>query len=109
MGRAEGDDGESGDVVTTAALFRQKRLMLPWPDYGGVLLSAIGAIMSEPKESGSTVVDFRQAGEKHRHARMHDEKEAKVEAMRERFAAALPDKKTPVKDYLKKKRAKKKR
>ncbi|PIQ38995.1 MAG: tRNA (uracil-5-)-methyltransferase [Thalassolituus sp. CG17_big_fil_post_rev_8_21_14_2_50_53_8] len=55
------------------------------------------------------MVDFRQAGEKHRHARMHDEKEAKVEAMRERFAAALPDKKTPVKDYLKKKRAKKKR
>lgn len=65
--------------------------------------------MSERKESGSSVVDFHQAGEKYRHSRLHAEKEAKVEAIRERFAAALPDKKTPVKDYLKKKRAKKKR
>lgn len=55
------------------------------------------------------VVSFASAGEKHRHARMHDEKEAKVEDMRSRFAAALPDKPRPVRDYLKKKRAKKKR
>ncbi|WP_221798197.1 tRNA (uracil-5-)-methyltransferase [Oceanobacter mangrovi] len=55
------------------------------------------------------VVDFAAAGEKHRHERMHREKEAKVEDIRQRFALALPDRKTPVKDYLKKKRAKKKR
>lgn len=57
----------------------------------------------------SKVVDFAKAGEKHRHNRMNDEKEAKVESMRQRFAQALPDKPTPVKDYLRKKKAKKKR
>ena len=55
------------------------------------------------------VIDFAAASNKHRHARDHEEKEAKVEAMRQRFENALPDKKTPVKDYLKKKRAKNKR
>ncbi|MDK2777438.1 MAG: tRNA (uracil-5-)-methyltransferase [Pseudomonadota bacterium] len=59
--------------------------------------------------SDSKVVDFSSAGKKHRHAREHERKEAKVEDMRGRFANALPDKPTPVKDYLKKKRQKKKR
>ena len=57
----------------------------------------------------SNVVSFDKAGEKHRHSRMHDAKEAKIEEMKNRFKAALPDKPTPVKDYLKKKRSKKKR
>ncbi len=55
------------------------------------------------------VVDFREAGDRHRHRRQHEQKEDRVEALRERFAAALPDKPAPVKDYFKKKRAKKKR
>lgn len=55
--------------------------------------------------SDGKVVDFAAAGDKHRHKR----KENRVEAMRERFTAALPDKPTPVKDYFKKKRAKNKR
>lgn len=59
--------------------------------------------------SNVTVVDFQKAGEKHREERSHREKEAKVDAIRERFAAALPEKKRPVRDYLKKKKAKKKR
>lgn len=54
------------------------------------------------------VVSFEQAGARHRHARMHREKEEKVDELRERFAAALPDRKTPVKDYLRKKKARKK-
>ncbi|WP_396589061.1 tRNA (uracil-5-)-methyltransferase [Bermanella sp. R86510] len=41
--------------------------------------------------------------------RKHKQKDEKVEQLAERFAQALPDKATPVKDYLKKKRAKKKR
>ena len=60
--------------------------------------------MSEQK-----VIDFASAGDKHRHNRVNDEKDAKAEALRQRFAQALPDKPTPVKDYLKRKRAKKKR
>lgn len=60
--------------------------------------------MSEEK-----VIDFASAGDKHRHNRANDEKDAKAEALRQRFAQALPDKPTPVKDYLKRKRAKKKR
>lgn len=55
------------------------------------------------------VIDFTQASEKHKAEREHQRKESKVEEMQARFKAALPDKKTPVKDYLKKKRAKKKR
>ncbi|GAA0685107.1 hypothetical protein GCM10009104_08290 [Marinobacterium maritimum] len=54
------------------------------------------------------IVDFREAGDKHRHRRQHEQKEGRVDALRERFAAALPSKPTPVKDYFKKKRAKKK-
>ncbi|MCY0964567.1 tRNA (uracil-5-)-methyltransferase [Parathalassolituus penaei] len=54
------------------------------------------------------VIDFAKAGERHRHSRMHREKEEKVDELRERFAAALPDRKTPVKDYLRKKKARKK-
>lgn len=54
------------------------------------------------------VIDFASAGDKFRHKRAHAEKETRVEAMRQRFAATLPDKPTPVKDYLKKKRSKKK-
>ncbi|MBR9829535.1 MAG: tRNA (uracil-5-)-methyltransferase [Oceanospirillales bacterium] len=59
--------------------------------------------------SDGKVVDFAAAGDKHRHKRQHERKESRVETMRERFTAALPDKPTPVKDYFKKKRAKKKR
>lgn len=55
------------------------------------------------------VIDFSKASEKHKHKREHAEKEAKYSEMKERFSAALPDKKTPVKDYLNKKRAKKQR
>lgn len=55
------------------------------------------------------VVDFSKAADRHRHERMHRDKEEKVEELRKRFADALPEKATPVKDYLKKKRSKKKR
>ena len=54
------------------------------------------------------VVDFTKASDKLKHKRVLDDKEAKIADMRQRFANALPDKPTPVKDYLKKKRAKKK-
>lgn len=53
------------------------------------------------------VIDFSQASAKHKHQREHEDKEAKYAEMKERFEAALPNKKTPVKDYFKKKRAKK--
>lgn len=59
--------------------------------------------------SDSNLVDFSAAGHKHRARKELDRKENRVEAIRERFAAALPDKPRPVKDYFKKKRAKKKR
>ena len=62
--------------------------------------------MSDPD---NIVVDFRSAGEKHRHERSHREKEEKVEEMRQRFEGALPTRKTPVKDFLRKKKARKKR
>lgn len=58
--------------------------------------------------SDQKVIDFSAAGDKHRHRKEHEQKEGRVEAMRERFAAALPSKPTPVKDYFRKKRAKKK-
>lgn len=61
------------------------------------------------KKSESTVVDFASASSRFKKDKDHDRKDAKVEEMRERFKAALPDKKTPVKDFLKKKKAKKKR
>ena len=54
------------------------------------------------------VIDFGKASEKHKHKRLNDDKDASMEAMQARFTAAFPEKKTPVKDYLKKKRAKKK-
>ena len=54
------------------------------------------------------VVDFERGGERFRHARMHREKEARVEDMKERFEAALPTRKTPVKDYFRKKKSRKK-
>ena len=60
-------------------------------------------------KTDTTVVDFTRVADKHRHERRNDEKDAKAEAMRQRFAAAFPDKPTPVKDYLKKKKARKKR
>ncbi len=55
------------------------------------------------------VIDFSKASEEHRRDREHKDKEEKVEEMRARFANALPDKPRPVRDYLRKKRAKKKR
>lgn len=59
--------------------------------------------------SNSKIVDFAKAGEKYRVEREHRDKEEKVEEMRKRFEGALPTKKTPVKDFLRKKKAKKKR
>ncbi len=55
------------------------------------------------------VIDFATAGNKHREKREHEDKESRAEAIRNRFAKALPDKPKPVKDYFKKKKAKKKR
>jgi len=55
------------------------------------------------------VVDFNEAGDRCRQEKRHQQKGSRVESMRKRFAAALPDKPTPVKDYFKKKRAGKKR
>lgn len=55
------------------------------------------------------VVDFDSAADKHRDERSHREKEEKVNEMRARFKKALPDKPRPVKEYLNRKRRKKKR
>ena len=62
--------------------------------------------MSDPDNK---VVDFGKAGEKLRHERTHRDKEEKVEDLRQRFANAFPEKATPVKDYLRKKKSRKKR
>ncbi|MEC8442720.1 MAG: tRNA (uracil-5-)-methyltransferase [Pseudomonadota bacterium] len=59
--------------------------------------------------SDDNVVDFAKASDKHRAERSHKEKEEKVDALRQRFEGALPTRKTPVKDFLRKKKAKKKR
>ncbi|MEC9256802.1 MAG: tRNA (uracil-5-)-methyltransferase [Pseudomonadota bacterium] len=67
----------------------------------------IGSV--EARLADSKVVDFAKAGEKHRAERSHKGKEDKVDEMRKRFEGALPTKKTPVKDFLRKKKAKKKR
>jgi hypothetical protein len=47
--------------------------------------------------------------DKARWSKANERKDDIVDAMAQRFEAALPSKATPVKDYLKKKRAKKKR
>lgn len=47
--------------------------------------------------------------DKARWKKRHKDKQEKVDALAERFANALRDKATPVKDYLAKKRKKKKR
>jgi len=47
--------------------------------------------------------------DKARWSKENERKDDIVDAMAQRFEAALPGKATPVKDYLKKKRAKKKR
>ena len=60
-------------------------------------------------DSNNKVVDFTKAGEKHRAEKSHRKKEEKVDEMRKRFEGALPAKKTPVKDFLRKKKEKKKR
>lgn len=60
--------------------------------------------------SDDKVVDFSAVGHRHRERKQHERKESRADAIRERFAAALPAAKaTPVKDYFNKKRAKKKR
>lgn len=62
------------------------------------------------KQSGEhKVVDFRSASQRHRQDKEHQRKEDKVASLQQRFKQALPDKKTPVKDYLRKKKAAKKR
>lgn len=53
------------------------------------------------------IIDFNQAAKKHQHKRVNDEKDAKFDEMRARFEKVLPNKATPVKDYLKKKRDRK--
>jgi len=63
---------------------------------------------AEAALADSKVVDFAKAGEKHRAERTHKDKEEKVEEMRKRFEGALPTKKTPVRDYMRKKKARKK-
>ncbi|MBP0048696.1 tRNA (uracil-5-)-methyltransferase [Marinobacterium sp. AK62] len=55
------------------------------------------------------IIDFAARGEKHRTRREQDAREARAEGLRHRFEAALPDKPRPVKDYFKKKKARKKR
>ena len=57
----------------------------------------------------SNVVDFASASEKHRVDRDHQRREEQVDALRQRFAEALPERKTPVKDFLRKKKSRKKR
>ena len=57
----------------------------------------------------TNVVDFLKAGGKHRSQRAEQLKENRAQSLRERFESALPDKPTPVKDYFKKKRSRKKR
>jgi len=47
--------------------------------------------------------------DKARWSKEHDRKDDVIDDMAKRFEAALPSKPTPVKDFLKKKRAKKKR
>ncbi|WP_419810290.1 tRNA (uracil-5-)-methyltransferase [Bacterioplanoides sp.] len=59
--------------------------------------------------SSSNVVDFARASQRRREDNEHQRKEAQVNDIRQRFEKALPEKKTPVKDFLKKKKAKKKR
>lgn len=56
-----------------------------------------------------TAVDFERASAKHRHRREQEQKQSRVDAIKARFSSALPDKPRPVKDFLNKKRAKKKR
>jgi len=60
-------------------------------------------------QNDSSVVDFASASRKFKQDREHDRKEAKVDEIKARFSSALPEKKTPVKDFLRKKKAKKKR
>lgn len=55
------------------------------------------------------VVDFAAAGEKHRVEKKHQQREEKANALKQRFEEALPTRKTPVKDHLRKKKARKKR
>lgn len=60
------------------------------------------------QSDNSSVVDFAAASEKHRAERQHQRREEKADAIRQQFERALPKPKTPVKDYLRKKKAKKK-
>ncbi len=52
----------------------------------------------------NNIVDLSEA----RWKKEHERKDEKVDAMRKRFEHAFPDKPTPIKDYMKKKRRKKK-
>ena len=59
----------------------------------------------------SKVVEFGKAAQKHKDEKRHQAKEDKVTSIRDQFERAMNKgkKPTPVKDYLKKKRAKKKK
>lgn len=61
------------------------------------------------KHSSSSVVDFAKASQRRREDKEHQRKETQVNDIRQRFEKALPEKKTPVKDFLRKKKASKKR
>ncbi len=60
-------------------------------------------------EDRDTVIDFESRSVKHRDARAHRQKEEKVDNIKRRFESLFPDKPRPVKDYLAKKKRKKKR
>lgn len=59
--------------------------------------------MSAKSKNVSKIVSLADA----RHKKLLDEKEEKLAKMAERFEKALPNKATPVKDYLKSKKSKK--
>ena len=58
--------------------------------------------------SDSNVVSLQSHRQAVQQERDHQRKEKKVEEMQQRFARALPDKPKPVRDYLNKKRSRKK-
>lgn len=50
------------------------------------------------------IVNFKQASEKQKAAKIHEEKDKKFEAMRERFEVAFPTKSSKLKTYFKNKK-----
>jgi len=75
----------------------------------GVYVSEIIIMSGSNKSNTPDVVDFAAASEKHRAERKHQQREEKVDAIRQQFERAFSEPKKPVKEYLRKKKAKKKR